>query len=156
VQASDRWRSPTQSRVGMEGFCDECAGRSGSRTAQLLVVCILSGPLALREAAVYGFHGLLIAMLLLLHYQMEDERHPWWTETPASRTTNDKAEMHLTSANARAFAICFNEHLPSRIWHAQKSCRNAKLTSPMNSGWLGSDSGSSPSLVRVDFRLSHW
>ena len=32
--------------------------------------------------------------------------------------------------------------------------KNAKLTGPMNSGWLGSDSGSSQWLVRVDFRMS--
>jgi hypothetical protein len=57
-------------------------------------------------------------------------------------------------ANACAFAICFNGHLPSQICHAQKSCRNAKLTGLMNTGWPGSDSGSSPSLVRVDFRMS--
>jgi hypothetical protein len=52
------------------------------------------------------------------------------------------------------FAICFNGHLPSRIWNAQKNCRNVKLTGPMNSGWPGSDSGSSPLLVGVDFNLS--
>jgi hypothetical protein len=50
-------------------------------------------------------------------------------------------------ANARAFAICFNGHLPSHISHAQNSCRNAKLTGLMNTGWPDSDSSSSPSLV---------
>jgi hypothetical protein len=50
-------------------------------------------------------------------------------------------------ANARAFAICFNGHLPSRICHAPKFYRNAKLTGLMNTGCLGSDSGSSPLLV---------
>jgi hypothetical protein len=33
---------------------------------------------------------------------------------------------------------------------------NAKLTGPMNLGWMGSDSGSSPSLVGVDFRMLLW
>ena len=50
-------------------------------------------------------------------------------------------------ANARAFVICFNGHLPSQICHAQKSCRNANLTGLTNTGWPGSDSCSYPSLV---------
>ena len=52
----------------------------------------------------------------------------------------------LKMPNQDVMSIC---HLPSRIWHAQKSCRNAKLTGLMSSGWPGSDSCSFPSLVLI-------
>jgi hypothetical protein len=54
------------------------------------------------------------------------------------------------------FSMSYNGHLASQIGHGLIYFRNAQLTGPLNLGWPGSDSGSSPSLVGVDFSMSIW